>query len=583
MVPLILKTNSMVPLFLMLWLAAVPPEKASLTLHTEPGTEIVWAGVSLGRANSDGLLIIQDVPPGTFTVTLKKDGFHELTTDIEVIQGEAELVLELEAIPKVPPKVQPRKPPPQAKSLNERKEAVPDKTPPVAERTPVEKAPPESPLPAEETEKSGAEEADDPAPRSGAGYYLLIAVVIMGAGIYGLKRFRSRRALAGPDPQVRPSPRPGRPALPGPELAESAPFLEELKAREEVIVLTSMNLGRSYLPGRGLGYSFLIHGIVLTVVQLLPVLSVVDSLTEGSPPGQGAMGSRSQVRMVMYLPSMGGGGQGEGGGSESSGDQPTPAPSSGTEGLVYPGPQTIRSDSPLPNNRFQTLLQPDLKDLPIMERHLDLPNFLSMPEALYVAKPEEEQPADPFEGVEPEPVPAQLAALPISKRRLDLPDFFLMPEVPDVDPSDGVATEPVQAQLEDLPILKRHLDLSNLLSMPEVGGVPWSAPAHQAVGMPDTVKPEEPEPLDPSDGVAEPVQAELEDLPILKRRLDVPNLLSMQEVPDTVKPKEEQPVDPPDDVAAAASRGFADFQTPYGPPENRPAQHSGIDSHADTV
>ncbi len=86
MVPLILKTNSMVPLFLMLWLAAVPPEKASLTLHTEPGTEIVWEGVSLGRANSDGLLIIQDVPPGTFTVTFKKSGFHELTTELEVLQ-----------------------------------------------------------------------------------------------------------------------------------------------------------------------------------------------------------------------------------------------------------------------------------------------------------------------------------------------------------------------------------------------------------------------------------------------------------------------------------------------------------------
>ena len=170
--------------------------------------------------------------------------------------------------------------------------------------------------------------------------------------------------------------------------SESAPF-----------VLTSTNLDRLYLPGRGLGYSFLIHGIVLTVVQLLPFLSVVDSLTEGFPPGQGAMGSRSEVRMVMYLPSMGGGGQGEGGGSESSGNQATAAPSSGTEGLVYPGPQVIRSDSPLANNRFQTLLQPDLADLPILEGRLDLPNFLSMPEALYIAKPEEEPPADPSEGV----------------------------------------------------------------------------------------------------------------------------------------------------------------------------------------
>ena len=301
-------------------------------------------------------------------------------------------------------------------------------------------------------------------------------------------------------------PTPPRAAVPP---SESAP-----------LELTSMNLGRLYLPGGGLGYSFLIHGIVLTVVQLLGILSVVDSLTEGFPPGQGAMDSRSDVRMVMYLPSMGGGGQGEGGGSESSANQPTPAPSSGTEGLVFPGPQVIHSDSPLPNNRFQTLLQPELEDLPILEGRLDLPNFLSMPEALYIAKPEQEQPADPSEGVAAEPVQAQLEDLPISKRRLDVDDLFLMPEVPDVE------TEPVQAQLEDLPISKRHLDLSNLLSMPEVGAVPWSAPVQQAVGLPDTVKPEEPEPVDPSDGVTEPVQAELADLPFLKRSLDVPNRTS---------------------------------------------------------
>ena len=369
-------------------------------------------------------------------------------------------------------------------------------------------------------------------------------------------------------------PTPPRAAVPP---SESAP-----------LELTSMNLGRLYLPGGGLGYSFLIHGIVLTVVQLLGILSVVDSLTEGFPPGQGAMGSRSDVRMVMYLPSMGGGGQGEGGGSESSANQPTPAPSSGTEGLVFPGPQVIHSDSPLPNNRFQTLLQPELEDLPILEGRLDLPNFLSMPEALYIAKPEQEQPADPSEGVAAEPVQAQLEDLPISKRRLDVDDLFLMPEVPDVE------TEPVQAQLEDLPISKRHLDLSNLLSMPEVGAVPWSAPVQQAVGLPDTVKPEEPEPVDPSDGVTEPVQAELADLPFLKRSLDVPNRVSMVDLPetvepeeeppvdevtepvqaeladlpllerrldlpDTVEPEEEQPVDPPDDVAEPVQAELADL------------------------
>ena len=40
------------------------------------------------------------------------------------------------------------------------------------------------------------------------------------------------------------------------------------------LVLTSTNLCRFYLPGRGLGYSFLIHGIVLTVVQLVPIVPI---------------------------------------------------------------------------------------------------------------------------------------------------------------------------------------------------------------------------------------------------------------------------------------------------------------------
>ena len=237
----ILRTSSVVPLFLMILLAVGPPENANLTLQTEPGTEVVWEGVSLGRAGSDGLLIIQGVPPGTFSVTLRKGGFHEFTTDIEVLHGEAKLVLELEAIPKVPPKAPPGKPPPRSKSLNESKKAVPDKRPPVVQETQVAKAPPELPVPAvEETQESVAqesvaEEGNDPAPSSGDGYYLLIALVMVGAGVYGLQKFKSIRETTGPDPPTHASAAPGRPAIPEPEKAESAPFLAELKAREKMM------------------------------------------------------------------------------------------------------------------------------------------------------------------------------------------------------------------------------------------------------------------------------------------------------------------------------------------------------------
>ena len=111
----------------------------------------------------------------------------------------------------------------------------------------------------------------------------------------------------------------------------------------------------SYSPGRGLGYSLFIHAIALTILLLLP--PIVDSPRERFRlPQRATKNNRSEDMVVMYLPSIGGGGQGVGGGLESSGNEPTAAPSSGTEGLIYPGPQLIRSDSPQPTNRFQTLL-----------------------------------------------------------------------------------------------------------------------------------------------------------------------------------------------------------------------------------
>ncbi|MCH7804134.1 MAG: energy transducer TonB, partial [Acidobacteria bacterium] len=69
----------------------------------------------------------------------------------------------------------------------------------------------------------------------------------------------------------------------------------------------------------------------------------------------------------------------------------------------------------------------------------------------------------------------------------------------------------IQLELEDLPILNPPLDLLNLLPMPEVSLVQQSEPPDLAVGPPDTVKPEEQQPVDPSDGVAtEPIQPTLE-------------------------------------------------------------------------
>ena len=200
--------------------------------------------------------------------------------------------------------------------------------------------------------------------------------------------------------------------------SESAPF-----------VLTY--LCRSYFPGRGLGYSLFIHAIALTIILLFPV---VHSPTERFRfPQRATKNNRSEDRVVMYLPSIGGGGQGVGGGLESSGNEPTAAPSSGTEGLIYPGPQVIRSDTPQETNRFQTLLQLELQDLPILNPTFLL-NQLPMPEVVLVQQ---------FE-------PPDLA--------VGLPDTVKPEEQQPVDPSDGVATEPIQPNLE--PQLPTPIDAS---------------------------------------------------------------------------------------------------------------------------
>ena len=96
-------------------------------------------------------------------------------------------------------------------------------------------------------------------------------------------------------------------------------------------------------------------------------------------------------------------------------------------------------------------------------------------------------------------------------------------------------------------LLKRRLDVPNLLSM---------------LDLPDTVKLEEEQPVDPSDDVAtEPVQAELADLPFLKRRLDVPDLLSMLDLPKTDLPNilaltpMPRPLELPVEIPAGEARG----------------------------
>jgi hypothetical protein len=119
--------------------------------------------------------------------------------------------------------------------------------------------------------------------------------------------------------------------------------------------------------------------------------------------------------------------------------EPVVASAPRTKRLVYPGPQPIFSDFPEPTNRFQTVLQPDLKNPTILPLPLSLPNVVQMADAGRVSElqapvppvkaPDVEVPATQQTMAPPIPkpefkaieAPVDLASLPIEAAKLVLP------------------------------------------------------------------------------------------------------------------------------------------------------------------
>lgn len=120
--------------------------------------------------------------------------------------------------------------------------------------------------------------------------------------------------------------------------------------------------------------SFILHAVVIfclfflsfTISRVRPteLVQVID------------FNDRTQV---IYLPVLGGGAEGNGHPGGLSGiplKTSAPAAARGTKGFSHPGSQPILSDQPNPVSQKQTLLQPGLKDLPILQRFTPLPNIV---------------------------------------------------------------------------------------------------------------------------------------------------------------------------------------------------------------
>ena len=245
----------------LLLLLAAPTEKGALRIVSQPAVEVIWEGVELGRTDSRGLLVIQEIPIGTYSVTLRKEGFRERKTRAVVKAGESRLSLKLkpiilpqaaekktadrpapEAVPETgaPPQVagvktQETAPPDSASTAERDAEARPPRPAPqrAAELSRAAEPPADHPAPLEATEPAVTQSASMVGPWIG----LLTLLALAVAATLFLRSRSSRPALAPVRSRAPELPRevsePPDEVSEPPDEAETDRFLKELQQQEE--------------------------------------------------------------------------------------------------------------------------------------------------------------------------------------------------------------------------------------------------------------------------------------------------------------------------------------------------------------
>ncbi len=314
------------------------------------------------------------------------------------------------------------------------------------------------------------------------------------------------------------------------------------RGKPKPLDFSSANLSRPYFPSRGLPYSLLIHGIVFSGLYLLSVLrgptEFSRRLERARAPDQHETIKSLEDRVVMYLPILGGGSQGKGlpgGGSEERKKKPAVAPASSTKDLSYPGPQPIVSDVPEPTNRIQTLLQPALRNPPILKPPLSLPNIVQTADAGPVqqstlpdaVKPSEQQRAESSSD-QPEVKPTPPVVLPVEflPPTVDLPKLVwparglrdtLMPDTKSATPPEPVTPTPPE---RDLSLVKTNIS-------PESSQSPVEEPEIQSTSA--TLETPEGPPT-------------LEFSPVITRGSDSRNLLALTPLPAAIQKPIQVPI-----------------------------------------
>ncbi len=213
-------------LLLLALLGAIHGENGTLRIHSQPDAEVIWDGVSLGTTDNGGLLTVSDIPPGSFTVTLRKAGFRDFSTSVTITGGEA---TSLEAVLQVASQLspQPSTARPQNKTPESGKRAEQVSSDQNKLNELLKSEPKHGPLPVWPA-------AARPAPETTGGI-VPIWPFVLGAGLLILALWLSRK--------LKPAGLSHSPALlansdvpePTHSPEQTAAFLSELKKREELL------------------------------------------------------------------------------------------------------------------------------------------------------------------------------------------------------------------------------------------------------------------------------------------------------------------------------------------------------------
>ena len=246
-------------------------------------------------------------------------------------------------------------------------------------------------------------------------------------------------------------------------------------------------IGCGYRSGRSLGFSVILHQIVLLAVVFFPSHYILVRSVEAVPP---RLDRVVPIDKTLYLPTLGGGSEGAGktgGGAGSEEELSSGVRARSQRGFAYPGPQPMVSNPPRATLGIQTILQPSLKNPPLLRRFMPLPN---------IAQPTEVAVADPPKSVikvqagtlairpsVQKPIRAPKITLPVTAASqgptLDAPEPIVPQLLPPKPPVP--APVPAPAEISDVPMDRSgQKGLLVLNAVPPPPDVPKNIPAAEA-------------------------------------------------------------------------------------------------------